>query len=91
MIRSKSLDVGSTRARCRDNDDGHIYVLDHGRVIEHGSHDQLMDARVFTRNCSRCKRPAYTNLVSSNGHQEAADEPVLIRAPAETAAGWTGA
>jgi hypothetical protein len=39
----------------RDAD--HIYVLDTGQIIEHGSHDQLIATGASTLNCSPCKSP----------------------------------
>jgi ATP-binding cassette subfamily B protein len=63
----------------RDAD--HIYVLDRGRIIEHGSHDQLIAhagayAELFTLQAA-----AYTDQPSPNGHRgrtAGQDEPAPV-------------
>jgi ATP-binding cassette subfamily B protein len=50
----------------RDAD--HIYVLDHGRIIEHGSHDQLITARGVYAELFTMQAAAYTEHAHPNGH-----------------------
>jgi ATP-binding cassette subfamily B protein len=52
----------------RDAD--HIYVLDNGRVIEHGNHDELMNAAGTYAELFTLQAAAYTDPPSSNGHRE---------------------
>lgn len=49
----------------RDAD--HIYVLDHGRIIEHGNHDQLMAQRGVYAELFTLQAAAYTELPSPAG------------------------
>ena len=67
----------------RDAD--HIYVLDHGRIIEHGTHDQLMNAAGVYAELFTLQAAAYTNQPSPNGHRHAGDDPLVVPAPHETA------
>ena len=52
----------------RDAD--HIYVLDRGRVIEHGNHAQLMTAGGVYADLFTLQAAAYTREASPNGHRE---------------------
>jgi ATP-binding cassette subfamily B protein len=58
----------------RDAD--HIYVLDHGRIIEHGNHDQLMNAAGVYAELFTLQAAAYTDRPSPNGHREPTDDPL---------------
>jgi ATP-binding cassette, subfamily B, bacterial len=51
----------------RDAD--HIYVLDRGRIIEHGSHDQLITAAGVYAELFTLQAAAYTGTVQPNGHR----------------------
>jgi ATP-binding cassette subfamily B protein len=73
----------------RDAD--HIYVLDRGRIIEHGNHDQLMNAAGVYAELFTLQAAAYTRQPSPNGHQDTADEPPLAASAAQTNADRTGA
>jgi ATP-binding cassette, subfamily B, bacterial len=62
----------------RDAD--HIYVLDHGRVIEHGNHDQLIAAAGVYAELFTLQAAAYTDQRSPNGHYDATTAaPVVPR------------
>jgi ATP-binding cassette, subfamily B, bacterial len=50
----------------RDAD--HIYVLDRGRIIEHGNHDQLMAATGVYAELFTLQAAAYTDHPHPNGH-----------------------
>jgi ATP-binding cassette subfamily B protein len=62
----------------RDAD--HIYVLDSGRIIEHGNHDQLMAASGAYAELFTMQAAAYTGEANPNGHRDSADD-ALPRAP----------
>jgi ABC-type microcin C transport system duplicated ATPase subunit YejF len=66
----------------RDAD--HIYVLDHGRVTEHGSHDQLMNAAGVYAELFTLQAAAYTDQPGPNGHRDTA-QTSLVPQPRETA------
>ena len=54
----------------RDAD--HIYVLDHGRIIEHGSHDQLIAADGVYAELFTLQAKAYIGQPAQpNGHHQA--------------------
>ena len=72
----------------RDAD--HIYVLDRGRIIEHGSHDQLVSAAGVYAELFTLQAAAYTKQPSPNGHQDATDEPPLAAPAAQRMADGTG-
>jgi ABC-type cobalamin/Fe3+-siderophores transport system ATPase subunit len=48
----------------------HIYVLAHGRIIEHGSHDDLMAAAGVSAELFTLQAAAYTDRPSPNGHRD---------------------
>jgi ABC-type multidrug transport system fused ATPase/permease subunit len=48
----------------------HIYVLAHGRIIEHGSHDRLIAAAGVYSELFTLQAAAYTDQPSPNGHRE---------------------
>ncbi len=60
----------------RDAD--HIYVLDQGRIIEHGSHDQLMAAAGVYAELFTLQAAAYTDQPSPNGHHNTAGAAVPV-------------
>jgi ATP-binding cassette subfamily B protein len=72
----------------RDAD--HIYVLDQGRVIEHGNHDHLMSTGGVYAELFTLQAAAYTNLPSPNGHRDTTEEP-LLAPPTPNIADGTGA
>jgi len=55
----------------------HIYVLDKGRIIEHGSHQQLMDANGTYAELFTLQAKAYTGDAESDGrlHRPAGPSP----------------
>jgi len=63
----------------------HIYVLGSGRIIEHGSHDQLMSASGVYAELFTLQAAAYTDQPSPNGHHDTADEAAPVPQPRETA------
>jgi ATP-binding cassette, subfamily B, bacterial len=65
----------------RDAD--HIYVLDRGRIIEHGNHHELMAAAGVYAELFTLQAAAYTNQPSPNGHQDTTDEPLLLAPPTQ--------
>ena len=67
----------------RDAD--HIYVPDRGRIIEHGSHDQLMKAAGVYAELFSLQAAAYTSPLSPNGHENTSGRAELISTPPETA------
>jgi ATP-binding cassette subfamily B protein len=68
----------------RDAD--HIYVLDSGRIIEHGNHDQLMTADRVYAELFTLQAKAYTDhSVQLNGRHGTADSVVLTQSPSENA------
>jgi ATP-binding cassette, subfamily B, bacterial len=52
----------------RDAD--HIYVLDRGRIIEYGSHDQLITLAGTYAELFTLQAAAYTDQPSANGHRD---------------------
>jgi ATP-binding cassette, subfamily B, bacterial len=54
----------------------HIYVLDQGRIIEHGSHAQLMAASGTYAELFALQAAAYTDQVPINGHRVMMPNPV---------------
>jgi ABC-type multidrug transport system fused ATPase/permease subunit len=68
----------------RDAD--HIYVLDRGRIIEHGNHHELIAAAGVYAELFTLQAAAYTNQPSLNGHQDTTDEPLLLAPPAQKTA-----
>jgi ABC-type multidrug transport system fused ATPase/permease subunit len=65
----------------RDAD--HIYVLDQGRIIEHGSHDQLIAAAGVYAELFTLQAAAYTDQPAPNGHRDAA-QASLVPQPHES-------
>ncbi len=61
----------------RDAD--HIHVLDRGRIIEHGTHDQLMNAGGVYAELFILQAAAYTDHPHPNGHHA---EPATLPGPA---------
>jgi ATP-binding cassette subfamily B protein len=62
----------------------HIFVLGRGRIIEHGDHDQLMNAAGVYAELFTLQAAAYTSQPAPNGHQHATDEPPLAAPAAQT-------
>jgi ATP-binding cassette subfamily B protein len=67
----------------RDAD--HIYVVDRGRIIEHGHHDRLMRTGGVYAELFTLQAAAYTNPPSPNGHQDGIDQTQLVPTPPEAA------
>ena len=51
----------------RDAD--HVYVLDQGRIVEHGSHDQLLTAAGVYAELFTLQAATYTGAAQPNGHR----------------------
>jgi len=67
----------------RDAD--HIYVLDQGRIIEHGSHEVLMTAAGVYAELFTLQAAAYTDQPSPNGHHRTTDEAAPVPQPRDAA------
>jgi ATP-binding cassette subfamily B protein len=61
-----------------------IYVLDHGRIIEHGSHDKLIAQAGTYAELFTLQAAAYTDQPSPNGHRDAG-QAAPIPPPRQTA------
>jgi ABC-type transport system involved in Fe-S cluster assembly fused permease/ATPase subunit len=67
----------------RDAD--HIYVLDDGRIIEHGNHEQLMTTGGVYAELFTLQAAAYTDRAAPNGHQAADNTRARLQPPPATA------
>jgi ATP-binding cassette subfamily B protein len=76
-----------------DLDADHIYVLDRGRIIEHGNHDQLITAGGVYAELFTLQAAAYTDHAHPNGHRDQPDTPLVPhpaapKPPPEGAPSW---
>jgi ATP-binding cassette subfamily B protein len=65
----------------RDAD--HIYVLDQGRIIEHGNHDQLIAAAGTYAELFTLQAAAYTDQPAPNGHRDTTTQTLPAPRPPE--------